>query len=259
MNNAPIASNPLPGPQSEASAVSTPTPSPAPLSAPPPSGKPVTGSRRAVRAAQAARRQHRRHASPDDQLARLTAFLHEAGMLRHTPRSGYLFLGSGQESVAEHSHRTAIIGYTLARLTGADPAKTALLCLFHDLGEARTGDLNYVNQLYGKPRERDAVTDALRGTGLDDILDLWDEHHNAATPEAVLAHDADQLDLLLNLKRELDLGNPYAARWIASAVQRLRTPLAKDLALTIQSCDHSDWWYSSGSPSWWIHRRKDPR
>lgn len=220
-----------------------------------------SGTCRAVRcrarAAQAARRQQRtlRHARPDEHLVRLVAFLHEAGMLRHTPRSGYLFLGSGQESVAEHSHRTAVIGYTLARLTGADPAKTALLCLFHDLGEARTGDLNYVNQLYGKPRERDAVTDALRGTGLDEILDLWDEHHAAATPEAILAHDADQLDLLLNLKRELDLGNPYAAHWIASAVQRLRTPLAQNLAQTIQNRDHSDWWYSSGSPSWWSHRR----
>lgn len=77
-----------------------------------------------------------------DAMQRLTDFLNEVGMLRHTPRSGYKFLGSGQETVAEHSHRTAVIGYVLAKKTGADAARTVMLCLFHDLPEARTGDFN---------------------------------------------------------------------------------------------------------------------
>ncbi|MBW1775527.1 MAG: HD domain-containing protein, partial [Deltaproteobacteria bacterium] len=44
----------------------------------------------------------------------LINFLFEVGMLKKTPRSGYQFLGTGQESVAEHSFRTAIIGYMLS-------------------------------------------------------------------------------------------------------------------------------------------------
>ena len=44
-------------------------------------------------------------------------FLFEVGMLKSTPRTGYRFLGSGDASVAEHSFRTAIIGYSLARMT----------------------------------------------------------------------------------------------------------------------------------------------
>ena len=44
------------------------------------------------------------------QLERITDFFHEAGHLRHTPRSGYAFLGSGSENVAEHSYRTSVIG-----------------------------------------------------------------------------------------------------------------------------------------------------
>lgn len=101
-----------------------------------------------------------------DAMQRLTDFLNEVGMLRHTPRSGYKFLGSGQETVAEHSHRTAVIGYVLAKKTGADAARTVMLCLFHDLPEARTGDFNYVNRLYDTSRERDALEDAVEGTGL---------------------------------------------------------------------------------------------
>ena len=62
-----------------------------------------------------------------DAMQRLTDFLNEVGMLRHTPRSGYKFLGSGRETVAEHSHRTAVIGYALAQKTGADAARTVML------------------------------------------------------------------------------------------------------------------------------------
>ena len=59
-----------------------------------------------------------------DAMQRLTDFLNEVGMLRHTPRSGYKFLGSGQETVAEHSHRTAVIGYVLAKRERTRPARS---------------------------------------------------------------------------------------------------------------------------------------
>lgn len=181
---------------------------------------------------------------------RLTDFLHEAGQLRHTPRSGYQFLGSGSESVAEHSHRTAVIGYALARLTGADSGRTVLICLFHDLGEARTGDLNYVNKRYTAPQERQAFADALAGTPFTELLDCFDAHATAtegAPLEHQLAHDADQLDLLLNLKREQDLGNPQAETWMDSVASRLITPIARELAPVIRSRPHTEWWFGKAT------------
>jgi len=182
-------------------------------------------------------------------------------MLQKTPRSGYQFLGSGVESVAEHSHRTAVIGYVLARMAGADAARTALICLFHDLGEARTGDLNYVNQRYAHPQEEKAVADAVAGTGLEaEILGFWQEHNAGKGPDATLegrlARDADQLDLLLSLKREQDLGNPYAKRWFAAAVERLMSPEALELARTIAVTDHTDWWFLGVSRKWWSKREE---
>ena len=190
----------------------------------------------------------------DASLRRLTDFLHEVGMLRHVPRSGYAFLGTGRESVAEHSHRVAVIGYALARRGGADPARTVMLCLFHDLGEARTGDFNYVNQIYDTRRERDAVADAVAGTGLEEeILAFWDEQEARQSPEAVFARDADQLDLILNLKRESDLGNRYADDWMRNAIKRLTSPLARDLAETILTTDHTDWWRRGQDETWWVN------
>ncbi len=181
--------------------------------------------------------------APDAPLSRLAEFLFEAGMLRFTPRSGYAFLGSGQENVAEHSFRAAIIAYALAKRAGADASRAALLCLFHDLAEARTGDLNYVNKRYVTADEESALADAVAGTGLEaDLLGLRAELAGNQSIEARLAHDADQLDLLFNLRREQNLGNPYAASWMENVLKRLRTPLARDLAEAAQTVDHTDWW-----------------
>ncbi|HOP35190.1 MAG TPA: HD domain-containing protein, partial [Syntrophales bacterium] len=70
----------------------------------------------------------------------LVNFLFETEMLRKTPRSGFQFLGSGSESVAEHVLATLFIGYVLCKLEPeADEEKVLKLCLFHDLLEARTG------------------------------------------------------------------------------------------------------------------------
>ena len=92
-------------------------------------------------------------------LERLPDFFNEVGMLRHTPRTGYAFLGSGKENVAEHSYRVSVMGYVLARMCGLDPARVTFLCLFHDLHEARTGDFNYVNHRYDQCQARRALED----------------------------------------------------------------------------------------------------
>ncbi len=190
-------------------------------------------------------------------LDRIVDFFNEVGMLRHTPRSGYAFLGSGRESVAEHSYRVSVMGYVLARLSNADPARVTFLCLFHDVHEARTGDLNYMNQRYVSCRARDALKDCLDGTGLEeDILPLWDELEEAAGREAALAHDTDQLDLICNLKEELDKGNAFAADWLGSAVKRLRSPAARQIAELVLRTDHNRWWYGRVDPQWWVRRGK---
>jgi putative hydrolase of HD superfamily len=187
-----------------------------------------------------------------DRLTRLADFLFEVGMLRRTPRSGYQFLGTGSENVATHSFGTAVIGYALARMAGADPAKTVLLCLFHDIHEARTGDFNYVNKLYNSQDSRRALQDGLAGTGLSQpVLELHDELEGAQSLEAQLAQDADQLDLMVNLKEIKDLGNSYAVKWLECSVSRLRTPQGRELAQAIMTTDHTDWWFLGPEAGWW--------
>ena len=181
-------------------------------------------------------------------------FLFELGMLKRTPRTGFQFLGSGAETVAEHIFRTALIGYTLAQLDGvAEPGRVVLLCLFHDVPEARTGDLNYVNKKYVRADETRAVEDLARTLPFgDDYRALHAEFTARHTREALIAHDADQLEMILALKEHKDLGNRYADEWYPFSVQRLQTEIAKSLAETIWTTDSSRWWFD-GDSDWWVN------
>jgi len=189
----------------------------------------------------------------------LANFLFEVGMLKRTPRSGFQFLGSGAESVAEHSFRTAMIGYTLAHLDGrADVGRVVQICLFHDLPEARTGDQNYVNKKYVRTDEKKAVEDLARNLPFgDDYRDLWQEFEARESLEAQLAHDADQLEMILALKEYKDLGNRYADEWYPYSVERLRTDAARQLAETIWETDSSKWWFDDDH-QWWVKGERGP-
>mgnify|MGYP000671562724 CR=1 FL=1 len=188
----------------------------------------------------------------DTELRNLADFFFEVGMLRKTPRSGFQFLGSGRESVAEHSYRTAMIGYVLARKCGASWEKVLLMCMVHDLHEARVGDFNYVNRLYNSADEGRAFRDAVERTGPDEeLLRAAKELEETSTEESRLARDADQLDLILTLKEEQDLGNPYAPKWLHHALKRLRTECGRSMARAVLETDHTNWWFGSVDSGWW--------
>lgn len=178
-------------------------------------------------------------------------------MLKRTPRTGFQFLGSGAESVAEHIFRTACIGYALGNLAeGADINKLLKMCLFHDLPEARTGDLNYVNKKYVKADEEKAVNDLADTLPFgDEIREHIFEFLEGKSLEAQLTYDADQLELILALKEHKDLGNTYADEWLAFALKRLKTDIARDLAQTILETDSSLWWFSDKG-DWWVRGKK---
>ncbi len=192
-------------------------------------------------------------------MKRIANFLFEAGMLKRTPRTGFQFLGSGAESVAEHIFRTVYIGYVLGSLSPEpiDRDRLIKMCLFHDLPEARTGDLNYVNKKYVKADEEKAVNDLADTLPFgEEIRNLIFEFLQGRSPEARLAYDADQLELILALKEHKDLGNTYADEWLEFALKRLKTDLARDLAKTILETDSSLWWFSDKS-EWWVKGKEE--
>lgn len=194
-----------------------------------------------------------------DELQNIVNFLFETGMLNRTPRSGFHFLGSGDQSVAEHVHRVIMIGYSLAMLDGTvDVLKVLKMCLFHDLSEARTSDLNYVHQKYAAAEEKRAIEDLASTLPFgDEIKSILGEYGERKTKEALLAKDADQLEWLMSLKEQIDIGNIRAKEWLPSAIKRLKTEIAQHLATKIIVTNSDEWWFSDRHDSWWVTRNRE--
>jgi len=184
----------------------------------------------------------------------ISDFLFEVGMLCKTPRSGYQFLGSGRESVAEHVLRTVFIGYVLCKINDSlDELRVLKMCVLHDLPEARTGDMNYVNKKYVEVDEAKAVRELTDGLVFgDDIRQAIEEFNAKETKESQIARDADQIALILQLKEYGDLGNKYSDEWIKYALQRLSTEEGKKLAASIIQTDSAHWWFKEKN-DWWIN------
>ncbi len=173
---------------------------------------------------------------------RLVDFLFEVGLLKNTPRSGWLTIGiKDPESVAEHSHRTAVIGYVLAKLEKADEDKVVRMCIFHDLEETRLNDLHTINKKYLKQSRiayKDIFSGLEFGKELENIMDEFSAHK---TKEAVIARDADKLEMVFQAKEYLDEGNTYANDWIKSGMRKLKTKSAKKIAKKVIKSDSKKW------------------
>ncbi len=176
-------------------------------------------------------------------------FLFEVGMLARTPRSGFHFLGTGEQSVAEHTNRTTFIGYTLAQIDGTvDTLKILKMCLFHDLTETRISDLNHVHQKYVERKEHSAVKDISDSIPFgSDMFETLSEYEKRESPESLIVKDADSLEWILALKEQIDIGNSRALEWIESAIKRLKTKNAQMLAFAIMSTDSNEWWFKEKS------------
>lgn len=190
-----------------------------------------------------------------DSIQEVFNLFNEIGMLAYIPRSGLAFLGSGRQSVAEHSFRVSLVAYALARLIAepVDQYKLTMMCLFHDLPEARIGDLNYVQKKYVVPQLGKALSDIVEGSFLGEEIVNWiEEYKQGQSLEAQLAHDADQLELLLVLKQEQERGNPHAADWMDNACKRLHTEVGKRVAAVIRETASNTWWLTDRSDPHWI-------
>ena len=174
-------------------------------------------------------------------------YLFEVGQLKLSRRTGWWHAGVPEpESVAEHTFRTAIIGYVLAVLEGADPNLTAALCLFHDVAEARTGDVPNVARAYVS-RQPDVRVAADQVNGMpaalrDAILGAVERFARQDSPEALLAKDADRLECVMQAREYQQQGFRNTGPWMESNLAKLRSPAARLLGERSLTMLPDEWW-----------------
>ncbi len=158
----------------------------------------------------------------------LLKYFLEAGELKRVKRSGWWAAKvKDPESVAEHSWRTAVIAFALARMEGKNAEKIALYAVLHDLPEARTTDLHKVAACYLNAekaeeqarKDQNALLPAKVRAGLPKL----------SRKEFVVFKDADYLECALQAREYYDSGYKDAWDWIERVGLVLQTKTAKKL------------------------------
>ncbi|MDD5340066.1 MAG: HD domain-containing protein [Candidatus ainarchaeum sp.] len=172
-------------------------------------------------------------------------YIFEAGMLKRVARSGWWAEKIGQpESVADHSFRTAVIAFILARMERLDAERLCTAAAFHDMHEARLSDLNKITARYitvSEKLERRVEADQAQGLPAelrDSVLGIL-----KLTPrERTILKDADYLECAFQAKEYYDVGHKGAATWIGNIAGRLKTKSAKALLARMKRMDSNSWW-----------------
>ena len=165
----------------------------------------------------------------------IAAFAFEMGVLKRLRRAGWWHVGvRDPESVAEHSLRVAQLASLIAVVEGADPARSALLAIWHDSQETRAGDIPHTAKPYLSGIDNEAVTadqvarmpEAARKT----VQEAVTEYEAQTTPEALCAKDADKLECLVQAVEYRACGYAGIQGWIDSSYAALRTDSARRIA-----------------------------
>jgi putative hydrolase of HD superfamily len=178
----------------------------------------------------------------------IVKYVFEAGMLKRTARSGWWAEKiKHPESVADHSFRAAIVAFILARMEGHPEETARKLCtaaVFHDMHEARLGDMNKITQRYVNLKEHEDRVEREQVSGMpkelgESILSALDD---LSAEEKKILKDADYLECAFQAKEYADIGHMGAVSWLDSIDGRLQTKSAKKLMEKLKKQDSNSWW-----------------
>lgn len=173
---------------------------------------------------------------PDRAAAGVAAFAFEPGVLKNLRRTGWSHAGiSDAESIAEHSLRVAQLASLIAAEEGADPARAALMAIWHDSQETRTGDIPHTAKPYLTARiDPEAVTADqivyLSEAAAKTVRETVAEYEKQANAEARCARDADRLECLVQAVEYRESGHFGMEGWISTSRAAIRTETAARIA-----------------------------
>jgi len=135
----------------------------------------------------------------------------------------------------------------LAKMEGLDDAGANRICtagVFHDMHEARIGDLNKITARYiivDKKLERKVEGEQAKDLppeirkSVAGILELNEQ-------EQKILKDADYLECAFQAKEYYDRGHKGAETWIENISERLKSGSAKKLLAKLKTLDSNSWW-----------------
>jgi putative hydrolase of HD superfamily len=139
-------------------------------------------------------------------------FFEITGILKRTPRTGWVNLGIYQpESVADHTFRTAFFCMLYADIKNFDPLKLLRMALIHDLPEAILGDLTPSQKTTNSQKKEERVINQILSLlpeiQRENYLAVWNEYQECRTKEAKAVHQLEKIEMALQAKEYEKLGS----------------------------------------------------
>ena len=183
---------------------------------------------------------------------RLLHFIQQAGVLMQMPRSHKKNLGNTYDTVASHSHHVSVIAYAIAKeegLSETESLRCMAMAVFHDMAEARTGDMDFIAKHYVEVDEDKAKDAQFAGLSFSkDLTVLLDEYEARSSLIAKCAKDADGLEQMYQEWQLMWQGNKIAQKWFESdlndRVPNFYTQTTKRIATELKESWPNDWWWS---------------
>jgi putative hydrolase of HD superfamily len=181
---------------------------------------------------------------------KIKRFISEVEALKRVEHMGVKLAGLEKvDSVAEHVLVSAQIAYVLAKLEGADAQKCAVMNIFHDNEEVRLGDRHKVAKRYleTKQAERQAEQEHFSNlpSNIAEVLfALQEEKRAKTTKEAIIAKEADLLEMVAQAKIYQESGFQGCKYWISELENVFQTESAKAIfrAIVEDSDFLNSWW-----------------
>lgn len=179
---------------------------------------------------------------------KITHLLFELAILKREKHCGFMLAGVRElDSLADHTVRSALIGYILAEMEGANAEKVATMLLIHDLPECRVRDHHKVSSRYldTSKAENKAFQDQLKCLPKnirEKWIKLYDEIHTRSTKEGIIAKDADWLETAISAREFIAQGFNGLQNWIDNVRQALQTESARQILKEIEKQETYEWW-----------------
>ena len=165
-------------------------------------------------------------------------FFKTAVNLKNISRQGWMDKLSLKhpESVADHSYSMAIMGMIISDLGNYNSEKILKMILLHDLAESEIGDYtpNQIskedkiiieNNAYGK------ILSTLPESIKSQYAQIWNEYQDQESPESIIVHQIDKLEMVLQAKMYQKQGSSKDAveSFFKSAENEITHPKLKDI------------------------------
>ena len=167
----------------------------------------------------------------------LIQFIMKVETLKSIERSGWVNRHVDEpESVADHTFGLSILILAICKfpLEDVDTLKCLEMSLVHDISECIVGDIaphHNVSSDHKFQLEKEAMVQLVNVLGDAWPLELWSEYEQAKTPEAVLVHDLDKIEAVIQAFKYADFNknDSLVTEFARSARKNLVSNLAKSM------------------------------